>query len=198
MKTRAVAGACLAVWFSAAAAADVFRLVLTPEATAIRFRLRATLHTVEGSATLQRGAVAFDPRTGSASGEIVVDARSLETGNRRRDRVMHATVLESDAFPTIVFAPDRFEGSLRDGGTSQVRLHGELRIHGVAHPTVIPAEVRTDGESLTAAARFSVPYVDLGMRDPSKLVLRVAKEVEIEIRLTAPLGATLAASSIGN
>jgi polyisoprenoid-binding protein YceI len=160
---------------------------LDPEATEIRFRLRATLHSVEGSGTLERGTVDFDPGNGTASGEIVIEARSLATGNRKRDRVMHASVLESEAFPTIAFLPDRFEGSLPAAGVSAIRLHGTLRIHGAAHPMVILSEVRVDAESLTATARFSVPYVTLGMRDPSKFMLRVAKEVEIEIRFTAPL-----------
>lgn len=185
---RAAGLAWLVVWVSSAATAEERRLELEPRSTEIRFRLGATLHVVEGSASLVRGEVAFDSRRGTASGEIVVDARSLETGNRKRDRVMHAKVLESETHPEIVFVPDRVEGSLEErNGVSRVDLHGDLRIHGAIHRAVISAEVRIEAGTMVATARFSVPYVALGMNDPSKLVLRVAKQVEIEIRFTAPL-----------
>lgn len=187
MIARCLGAAGLALWVAAAAAAEERRLVLDPEATEIGFRLGATLHTVEGSAKLERGAVVFDPATGAASGEIVIDARSLDTGNRKRDRVMHARVLESEAYPTIVFVPDQLEGRLDEAGASPIRLRGELRIHGAAHPSLLAAEVRADGDGLTGTARLTVPYVALGMSDPSKLLLRVAKEVEVEIRLSGRL-----------
>lgn len=188
MIARLIAAACLAAWMSTSAAAEDLRLVLDPEATEIGFRLGATLHTVEGSGRLERGAVTFDPATGAAAGEIVIDARSLDTGNAKRDRLMHARVLESETYPRIVFVPERFEGRLEQAELARVRLHGELQIHGVAHPSVISAEVRADGDGLTGTGRFAVPYVALGMRDPSKLLLRVAKEVEVEIRLQGRLG----------
>jgi hypothetical protein len=100
---------------------------------------------------------------------------------------MHGKVLESEDFPEIAFLPERFEGSLVDGGTSEAHLHGELRIHGVVRPAAIAAEIQLQENRLSATARFSVPYVALGLEDPSKLLLRVAKEAEIEIRFTAPI-----------
>lgn len=187
--TRSIAASSLALALAVAAAADDHRLILAPEATEIGFRLPATLHTVEGRATLERGEIVFCPRSGVASGEIVIDARSLATGNRKRDRQMHREVLESDAFPAIVFVPERFEGSLEPDTDSPIRLHGELRIHGTVHPAVISAEARTEEGRLTATGRLTVPYVALGMKDPSRLLLRVAKEVEVEIAFTAELQA---------
>ena len=146
---------------------------------------RGSVPPVEGTARLVGGTIRFDPDAGTASGEIVVDARSLETGNARRDRVMHGKVLESEAFPEIVFVPERFEGSLADGGVSQADLHGELRLHGAAQPVVIAAEILARDNGVSVTGRFSVPYVAMGLEDPSKLVLRVAKQAEVEIRLSA-------------
>jgi polyisoprenoid-binding protein YceI len=183
--------ACLGLLVSSAAAADEYVLALEPGATEIRFRVAATLHTVAGAARLEGGTIYFDPDAGTASGEIVVDARSLETGNARRDRVMHGKVLESGTFPEIVFIPERFEGSLADSGASQARLHGELRLHGAVHLAVITAEIQAQEDRLSVTARFSVPYVALGLEDPSKLLLRVAKQAEIEIRFTAPFPGSL-------
>jgi polyisoprenoid-binding protein YceI len=180
-------GIMLALLAAAGATAAEQHLILGPETTAIRFRLGATLHTVAGTARLERGEIVFDAESGAASGEIVVDSRSLETGNEKRDRVMHAEVLESAEFPRIVFVAERLEGNLVAASTSEIRLHGRLRIHGTTHPTEIVADVRIDEEEIEATGRFSVPYVALGMRDPSKLVLRVAKEVEVEMRFSGRL-----------
>ena len=73
-------------------------VTLDPEATEISFALGATMHTVYGSLHLVSGRVQFDDSNGTASGRVVVDALSGNTGNDSRDRKMHAQVLLSDSF----------------------------------------------------------------------------------------------------
>jgi hypothetical protein len=41
--------------------------------------------------------------------------------------------------------------------------------------------VKVSGSALNATLHFAVPYVDWGLKDPSNFVLRVSKEVEIDI-----------------
>jgi hypothetical protein len=48
-------------------------------------------------------------------------------------------------------------------------------------------EGRLDGERVAATCRFSVPYVEWGLKDPSMLFLTVAKEVEIEVTVAGDL-----------
>lgn len=160
---------------------------LDPQASRITFTLGATLHTVEGSFQVVEGEVRFDPATGEASGRIVVDATSGDTGNDKRDRDMHAKVLESEQFPRFVFIPERLEGSFEPSGRSQVVLHGSLEIHGDSHPVAIPAEVGSEGDRLEADGHFEVPYVEWGMKDPSKFILRVEKSVEVEVHAVGRL-----------
>ena len=65
---------------------------LDPARTTVSFTLGDVLHTVHGTFRLKRGAVKFDSATGSASGEIVVDVASGNSGNGGRDcRLAHAT-----------------------------------------------------------------------------------------------------------
>jgi polyisoprenoid-binding protein YceI len=164
-----------------------WRLTLDPEATRITFTLGATLHTVEGTARLAEGMLIFDPESGNVSGEVVVDATSADTGNNGRDEDMHAKVLNSDRFPDIVLRPRRLEGDFDPAGSSQVRLTGEMEIHGSRHPVRLPAELTVEGRRLSAHLTFTIPYVEWGMTDPSKFILRVDKEVEVEVEAVGEL-----------
>jgi len=156
-------------------------VALDPRTTEIHFTLGATLHTVEGSVRLREGEIRFDAQTRTVSGRVVIDARSAETGNDRRDRKMHREVLESDRFPEIVFEPERIEGTLRTPGSSDVTLEGVLRIHGSAHPVSLPLEVEIRADAVKATGRLRVPYVQWGLEDPSVFVLRVDKYVDVNL-----------------
>lgn len=185
---RAAALWLAAGWLAAAPAAAAERtLTLDPEATRIRFTLGATLHTVEGTARLSRGEVRFDPETGAVSGRLVVDATSADTGNEKRDRDMHDEVLESERFPEIVFAPSEMAGDFDPDGESRLTLSGTLEIHGTSHPLTLEVTATAEGRRLTAATSFAVPYVEWGMKDPSKFILRVDKEVEVTVEAVGEL-----------
>jgi polyisoprenoid-binding protein YceI len=152
----------------------------------VRFVLAATLHTVRGELDLVRGELRFDPARGGVAGEIVVDARSARTGIAARDREMHERVLESARFPVITLRAERLEVLRRDAASAELKLHATLEIHGAAHEVAIPARVTALAEDrLVVEAAFRVPYVAWGMRDPSNLVLRVAKEVDVSVRAEA-------------
>src|SRR5579863_5910135 len=78
-------------------------LELNPAQTRVEFTLSDVLHTVHGSFKLKRGTVRYELATGKCSGEIVIDARSGDSGSEARDKRMHKNILESDRFPDIVF-----------------------------------------------------------------------------------------------
>jgi polyisoprenoid-binding protein YceI len=160
-------------------------LRIDPAQTQVEFTLGAVLHTVHGTFRLERGEIRFDPATGSASGELVVDATSAQSGNDARDKDMHKKVLESGRYPEIVFRTGRVVGKVAAQGPSQVRLHGIFSIHGAEHEIEIPAEVEAAGGQYRATVKFSVPFVEWGMKDPSTLFLRVDKRVDITIHTIA-------------
>ena len=94
---------------------------------------------------------------------------------------MKHSVLEAQTYPEITFAPQHIDGHLDSEGGFQAKLEGLLKLHGVEHEVLIDARGTLTGDSLVAAAHFSVPYVEWGLRDPSVLFLSVAKEVDIDI-----------------
>ncbi len=162
-------------------------LTLDPAASRIGFTLGATLHAVEGTARVERGEIRFQAEGGPASGEIVVDATSADTEHEGRDKDMHKKVLESETFGTFVLRPTETVGALAPSGTSSIELHGTFEIHGSTFPVVLPTEVTIDGEAITGTATLNVPYVEWGMKDPSKLFLRVEKFVSVEIELSGQI-----------
>ncbi|HXH27442.1 MAG TPA: YceI family protein [Candidatus Polarisedimenticolia bacterium] len=164
----------------AEAAETSFRL--DPGATEIGFTLGATLHTVDGTFRMEEGIVRFDRETGALGGRIVVDARSGETGNRRRDRKMHAQVLDSTDYPSIVFVPEKLTGEVPVSGHATVTVHGTLTLLGAGHPLDLRVEIDVHDRLVEATTRFRVPYVAWGLKDPSVFVLRVDKYVDVTVR----------------
>ncbi len=169
----------------AAWAAQQFSLELDPAQTKVEYKLGATLHTVEGTFALKRGHVAFDPESGKAAGELVVDATSGQSGNDSRDRNMHKSVLESARYPEIIFRPDRVDGKVAPQGRSQVQLHGTFTIHGADHEMTVPVDVEIVDGRYTATAHFQIPFVKWGMKNPSTFLLRVSDKVDLTIHTVA-------------
>jgi polyisoprenoid-binding protein YceI len=163
---------------------------IDPAQTQIEFTLSAVLHTVHGTFKLKEGVIRFDPASGKAGGAIVVDATSGDTGNKDRDKKMHQEVLESKKFPEIVFAPSQVKGSIKLDGASQLEIAGRFRLHGQEHDFTFPISVQSTSGQVTAAVRFTVPYVDWGLKNPSTFVLRVSDKVDVEIHAVARLNPT--------
>jgi polyisoprenoid-binding protein YceI len=164
------------------AAASSVSLDLDPAQTDIQFTLHDVLHTVHGTFKLKRGSVRFDPETGQASGEIVVDAASGASGSEARDRRMHKEILESQRYPEAVFNPDRMDGKLAPQGSSQIDVYGVFKIHGADHRLTLHFDVRREADRYTAAAHFVIPYVEWGMKNPSNFLLKVEKTVDMDIK----------------
>ena len=180
-------GIVCAITFSAPVQAQSITLNLDPARSQITFTLGATLHTVDGSFKLKSGAIQFNPANGEASGDVVVDATSGESGNNSRDQKMHRSVLESQNYPEIIFVPERVQGPVSLSGESRVQIQGLLKLHGSQHEITIPADIQITDAQLTANLHFAIPYVEWGLKDPSTFVLRVEKKVDITIRVAGSL-----------
>ncbi len=160
-------------------------LQMDPAETKVEFTLPSLLHTVHGTFALKHGSIQFDTATGKASGELIVDATSGQSGSGARDRRMHKEILQSDKFPEIVFRPDRVDGKILPQGASQAQLHGIFSIHGADHEIAMPIEVQATEGQYAVTGQFQVPYVKWGMKNPSTLMLRVNDTVEIRIETIA-------------
>ncbi len=163
-------------------------LQLDPAHTSVKFSLGDVLHTVRGTFQLKQGTVPFDPVTGKVAGQIVVDAKSGDSGSGMRDRKMHREILESERYPEITFRPDRVQGTAAVQGKSTVQIRGIFSIHGTDHEITVPVDVEMGPDDWTATVHFTVPYVKWGMKNPSTLFLRVNDSVQIDLVATGSIG----------
>jgi polyisoprenoid-binding protein YceI len=158
---------------------------LDPGRSQVAWTLGDVLHTVHGTFQLKSGVLRFDSATGNASGELVVDATSGQSGNDTRDKKMKREVLETEKFPTIVFVPQHVTGNVTGG--AQVQLQGTMTLHGHAHPITVVVPLQVSGTQASTNVHFDVPYVDWGLKNPSTLFLRVNKSVEIDVHAVGTL-----------
>ena len=157
------------------------QLVLDPDRSKVHYTVDSTLHTVHGTFNVKSGTISFDPATGKASGEIVVYATSGDSGNTSRDERMHKEILETKKYPDATFRPTQIEGAVALAGPSDVKVRGIINLHGQDHETValVHADMTTD--HWQGWAKFDVPYIQWGIKDPSNWLLKVKPVVNIEL-----------------
>ncbi|HKD85248.1 MAG TPA: YceI family protein [Terriglobales bacterium] len=174
----------------AAAFAQQIQVTLNSAQSQVDWTLGATFHTVHGTFKLKSGSILFDSSSGNASGEIVVDATSGESGNQSRDNKMHKDVLESQRYQEISFFPKRVLGKITPQGTSTLQVNGVLHIHGADHEITLSIPVQANDGEVTAKSDFSIPYQAWGMKNPSTLFLKVDDHVDIRIDAVGKLTST--------
>ncbi len=158
-------------------------LALDAEHTQVHWTVDSTLHEVHGTFALKSGSMHFDPVSGKAGGEIIVLARSGQSGNNSRDQRMHREILETAKYPEVHFQPNQIEGKVARSGNSDVKLRGVISVHGSSHEISVPVHVALTGDHWTGTAKFEIPYVEWGIKDPSKWMLKVKPVVAVELEM---------------
>jgi polyisoprenoid-binding protein YceI len=158
-----------------------------PAQSKVHWTLGTTLHTVHGTFAFKNGTFHLNPASGKASGEIVVYATSGDSGNDSRDKKMHKEVLESAQYQDVIFRPDHVEGKIASQGTFTVQVHGAFILHGKEHELTVPVQAEFAGDHWTGTTKFSVPFIDWGLKNPSSFLLKVNHAVEIELELKGSL-----------
>lgn len=106
-----------------------------------------------------------------ASLQMTIRADSLEeTGAAFTDeqkkiikKELEAIALETAAYPEITFTSTGVQGKAKNGGFD-VRITGDLTMHGVTRRVVIPAMVTVDGDTLRARGQFKLNRKDFNIK----------------------------------
>jgi polyisoprenoid-binding protein YceI len=160
---------------------------VTQDSSQVAFALAGTGHHVNGTFHVQSGTVDFDPGTRKISGSVVVAAGSGNSGEPSRDKKMNSDVLDVAHYSEVTFAPTSYQGTIAASGDSTIQVTGAFTLHGAPHDLTVPMQIHIDGRNLTAKTHFTVPYVQWGLKDPSVFILKVAKEVDIDLTLAGNL-----------
>jgi len=192
MKTKAIfTGFVVVLSLGVAASAQQQIFTVNPGTSSIGFALTGTGHEVHGIFHVTSGTIQFERNAPKMSGTVVVSASSGDSGDKSRDKNMNQKVLQSDGFTDISFQPQSYSGTLAPSGDSTIQVSGTFTLHGTPHDITVPMQVHIDGQNLTAKGTFIVPYVKWGLKDPSVFILKVAKEVHIDLNLAGTVASAM-------
>jgi polyisoprenoid-binding protein YceI len=121
---------------------------------------------ITGSATF---AQAGDQLTISRA-SFSVNVLSLKSDRSMRDEKIRQIGLESERYPTAVFAlssPLRLSRKAIEGRVAHVRATGTFEIHGVTKPETLPLELSLAGSTFEAAGSLTFPWGEFAMTAPS-------------------------------
>lgn len=143
--------------------------VLEPERTTLAFRSTSGwgLIKVKGRFTAASGEVAVSD-DGAVSGRVAIDASSVSTGLKMRDKHLRsADILSAEEHPALTYTIL----SVSPTGNGQARVSGTLEVAGQAEPLDLDVTVtEADDAGVTVAAeteidrsRWGVDYKRMGM-----------------------------------
>ena len=82
---------------------------------------------------------------------------------------------------------DGVEGRVARSGACDVKLHGTLSLHGSDHDLVVPIHAELANDQWRGIAKFEVPYIQWGLKDPSNFLLKVKPVVNVELEMAVAM-----------
>ena len=175
--------------------ADQLRYSVVTVRSEVRYRVREQLvglsfpNDAVGATSAIRGSVSVDAqgRVLPTDSRFTVDLRTLRSDEPRRDNYVRRNTLETDRFPTAVFAPAEIRGlrlPLPQTGTASCEIVGELTVRDTSRHIIWEATATLNGQDISVRARTALRFADFGLRVPR---VAVVLSVEDTIRLEADL-----------
>ena len=123
-------------------------------------------------------------------GPILVNARTLATDNKYRNRAIKNKILKTDDFEYIRFEPKAVTGipaTASTGQTFRFKVTGDLTITNVTRPVTFDMEARfLSPTEMTGLGTTAFPYKDFQLDIPNPpIVASVADTVHLELQFQA-------------
>ena len=155
----------------------------------VGFHLEDTIEEIDADTKKVSGTIDVDPANlAAASVNLTVDTASLDSGMKMRDDDMRETYLETKKYPTATFKSTAVTGpaSIAAGQSADLRVAGDLTLHGVTRRIVVPVRVTLESPKRAhVTSKFTIRMSDYDVTVPQKLVLSVANEVDVKFDLFA-------------
>jgi polyisoprenoid-binding protein YceI len=191
--TTSVAATPTTTAIGAGAGGDTIRFVLVPEKSEARYRVREQLASLSlpsdavGSTRNFTGTLVIkqDGTIVPAESKFVVDMQTLQTDRSQRDNFVRRSVLQTDQYPSAVFAPTQIAGlgsPLPTSGPVSFKLTGDLTIRNVTKPVTWDFTGQLQGNELTGQATTSFKFEDFNLTQPRvPVVLSVEDNIKLEL-----------------
>lgn len=119
-------------------------------------------------------------------GEILINARTLETDDSRRNQAIRNRILFTDQYEFITFKPTQISGlsgSAAPGQSFTFQVTGDLTIKDVTRPVTFDATVTLETiERLVGSAKTSIALADFNLVVPDvPFVANVGETMALEI-----------------
>lgn len=90
-------------------------------------------------------------------------------------------------YPEITFRSTAATGQNSTGGQFELKIKGDLTLHGVTRPVTIPARVTINGDTLRAVGEFTIDRSDFNVKATSAFhgLVRVRNTVKLEFDVLA-------------
>ncbi len=124
-------------------------------------------------------------------GDIMIDARTLETDNSKRNSAIVRFILKSEnpGNEYIVFKALNQEGitTIVSGVPNTFKVTGDLTISGITKPATFTVTATTTVDEITALAQTTIKRTDFNLNIPNiPFVANVDDEFPITISIVAP------------
>jgi polyisoprenoid-binding protein YceI len=154
--------------------------------------LRGSPKTVVGTTSDVSGQVALDAFDASSAqvGTILIDARTLQTDDTSRTRVLDNQILDTNDYEFISLTPTSLSGlpdAVNVGQPFTFQLTGDLTIRNTTRPVTfdVTATLGTD-RTLTGTATSTIEYSDWGITIPDvPFVASVGDQVVLGLNFDA-------------
>jgi len=133
------------------------------------FQVRHLLTKVRGTFRDVSGSIAWDKADPARSTvEFHLKTASVDTGVEQRDNHLRSQdFFWAEKYPEIVFKSTEVTGKLLGNGQYDLKIRGDLTLHGVTRQIVIPVKVTVTGNDLRAVGEFSIDRSDFKVKATS-------------------------------
>lgn len=135
-----------------------------------------------GEAQITPGSITPASLEITAKAASMVETRDVFTEQEKQiiNKELREIVLEPEKYPDIIFKSTRVTGKSTGADRYDLKIEGNLTLHGVTRPITIPTEVTVSGNDMRARGEFSIDRDDFGVKATSAFhgMVRVRQKIE--------------------
>lgn len=95
-------------------------------------------------------------------------------------------LLDIARFPSVQFVTTAVAGELMEGDAYDLRVTGELTLHGISRPLTLPVRAVLSGDTLSASGTTVLLHTDFGLTPVSVAgVVKVKNQIAIDYKIVA-------------